>query len=177
MSATLANRLLTDAFDRVWEGVRGVVDSLDLDALTYRPNPDANSIAWLVWHLTRVQDDHLAGIAAALHRPVHTQVWHEGDWLARMGLPFDRDAHGYGHTSAEVAAVRVPGDLLVEYADAVHLRSQVVVGQLDELDYAVIVDTHFTPAVTAGVRLISVVNDTSQHLGQAEYVRGLWERG
>jgi len=30
--------------------------------------------------------------------------------------------------------------------------------------------------VTLGVRLVSVVNDTTQHVGQAAFVRGVLER-
>ena len=55
------SELLTDALDRVHEQVPGIVEGLDEDALAWRPDPGANSIAWLLWHVTRVEDDHIAG--------------------------------------------------------------------------------------------------------------------
>jgi hypothetical protein len=36
-----------------------------------------------------------------------------------------------------------------------------------------VVDTHWTPPVTASARLVSIVDDAAQHLGQAAYIRGI----
>lgn len=52
--------LLRDAFGRLPEVVHDAVDGLPDDDLTVRLDADANSVAWLVWHLARVQDDHVA---------------------------------------------------------------------------------------------------------------------
>jgi hypothetical protein len=97
------HEVLTDAFGRIRGLVREVVDGLDVAALTWRPDRDANSIAWLVWHLTRIEDDHVAGLAAT------EQVWAEDDWAPRFGLASGTMDHGYGHTSQQVAAVRPDG--------------------------------------------------------------------
>src|SRR6266540_4821502 len=95
--------------------VRKVVDGLTPEQLTFRVDHQANSIAWLVWHLTRIQDDHVADAARA------EQVWTSRGWAERFGLPFGPLATGYGHGADDVAAVRVQsGDLLVGYHDAVH---------------------------------------------------------
>ncbi len=83
--------LVVDAFDRVRQSVRSVLDGLDADELHDRLDGDSNSIAWLVWHLTRVQDDHVAGAAA------HEQVWTADGWVERFALPFPPETHGYGH--------------------------------------------------------------------------------
>jgi hypothetical protein len=45
--------------------VAGAVRDLTPDQLSFRIDPDANTIAWLIWHLTRVQDDHIAGAMGA----------------------------------------------------------------------------------------------------------------
>ena len=105
-----------DAFDRIHAVVHGVVEGLDDDQLCYRPTTDANSIAWLVWHLTRIEDDHVAGLADA------EQTWTASGWVDRFALPFDPGATGYGQRSAEVAAVRVGADDLLGYHDAVQER-------------------------------------------------------
>ena len=161
------DHLLTDALTRVRERVPAVVGGLDEDALAWRPDPDANSIAWLVWHLTRVADDHVAEVAGT------DQVWTSDGWYQRFGLPFPAAAHGYGHSSADVAAVRASSDLLAGYHDAVVEAVLAYVGTLTPGDLDRVVDERWDPPVTLGVRLVSVLSDDLQHIGQAAYVKGL----
>jgi hypothetical protein len=164
------HELLLDAYGRVHERVPPTVEGLTTDELAYRPDPDANSIAWLVWHLARVEDDHVAGVAGT------EQVWTSAGWADRFGLPFPVSAHGYGHTSEEVGQVVVPAELLVGYHEAVHAQSIAYLSTLRPADLDRVVDDRWDPPVTLGVRLVSVVDDGSQHIGQAAYVRGLVER-
>jgi len=160
--------LLADAFTRIREGVERVVDGLDADQLAQRPADGANTVGWLVWHLSRVQDDHVAD-AAGLE-----QVWTSGGWHERLGLPFEAAETGYGHSAEQVAQVRgVDADQLLGYLDAVHQQTLAYVEGLSPEDLDRVVDRHWDPPVTLGVRLVSVVNDDTQHLGQAAYARGL----
>jgi len=161
--------LLTDAFGRIRDGAHGLLDDLDDQALTWRATPHANTIAWLVWHLTRVQDDHVADVAGT------EQVWTSQGFAERLGLPFDVTATGYGHSSAEVGQVRVDAEQLLDYLDAVSEATVAYLGTIDADDLDRVVDTRWDPPVTLGVRLVSVVGDDLQHLGQAAYVRGLWQ--
>jgi hypothetical protein len=162
--------LLADSLGRVRDHVVEVVDGLDRDQLAWRPDDGANSIAWLVWHLTRIEDDHVADVAGT------EQVWTAAGWYDRFALPFPPRVHGWGQTAADVARVRVDGDLLAGYhADtAAHAIEYVAPLTPDDLDR--IVDERWDPPVTLGVRLVSVVNEVNQHLGQAAYLRGLGER-
>ena len=163
--------LLVDAFGRIREVVHRVVDGLTPEQLAFRVDPEANAIAWLVWHLTRIQDDHVAGVAGA------EQVWTSQGWAERFGLPFDPRDTGYGHRPADVAAVRVgSGELLVGYLDAVHEQTTGYVGGLVDADLGRIVDRSWDPPVTLGVRLVSVIADDLQHAGQAAFVRGVLRR-
>ena len=157
--------LLMDAFGRVREDVQNAVSGLSADELAARLDEDANSIAWLVWHLSRVQDDHVANAFGA------DQVWPA--WADRFGLPFGIAEVGYGQDSESVAAVRVPGDRLMGYHDAVHNATMALVSGVKDPDLDEIVDRRWDPPVTLGVRLISVVNDTTQHAGQAAFIRGV----
>ena len=160
--------LLADAFTRIREGVERVVDGLDADQLAQRPADGANTVGWLVWHLSRVQDDHVAD-AAGLE-----QVWTSGGWHERLRLPFEAAETGYGHSAEQVAQVRgVDADQLLGYLDAVHQQTLAYVEGLSPEDLDRVVDRHWDPPVTLGVRLVSVVNDDTQHLGQAAYARGL----
>jgi len=168
---TAATDLLTDAFERIQGVVRRAVDGLDEDDLVFRPDPGANSIAWLVWHLTRVQDDHIAEVAGT------QQVWTSGGWVERFGLPFDTDATGYGQAASDVAAVRgIAAATLLGYHEAVCARTIAYLATLEDDDIGRVVDTSWDPPVTLGVRLVSVIADDLQHAGQAAFVRGLARR-
>jgi uncharacterized damage-inducible protein DinB len=163
--------LLVDGFGRVRENVHAAVEGLTAEQLRTRLDDGGNSIAWLVWHLTRVQDDHVADVAGT------EQVWTGQDWLSRFGLPFPAGDTGYGHRPADVEAVRVDEpDLLTGYYDAVHEQTVRFVEGLDEQALDRIVDEAWDPPVTLGVRLVSVLDDDIQHAGQAMFVRGVLER-
>jgi len=157
--------LLADAFCRVRDEIHGAVDGLTVEQLAFRVDADANSIAWLCWHLSRVQDDHVAG---AFGLP---QVW--ASCSDRFGLPFATGEIGYGQNSKEVAEVRAPAELLTEYYDAVHEQTLRLVAGITDPDLSRIVDERWDPPVTLGVRLVSVVSDCLQHAGQAAFVRGI----
>lgn len=167
----ISRDLLADAFGRIREVVHESADGLTPEQAVDRLDGRSNSIAWLVWHLTRVQDDHVADVAGA------EQVWSAAGWEGRFGLGLPTSDIGYGHSSADVDAVRV-GDpaLLTGYYDAVHAQTLRYVAGLTDADLDRVVDTRWDPPVTLGVRLFSVISDDLQHAGQAAYVRGILER-
>lgn len=164
----LSNDLICDGFNRVKENVHRVIDGLDERELFYRPHERANTIAWLIWHLTRVQDDHLAAAFS------DTQLWHQG-WSDKFNLPFDNNATGYGQSTKEVGLVKADAKLLGGYHDVVHAATIRYLSGLKETDYQRIVDKRWQPPVTLAVRIVSVLADDLQHVGQAAYVLGLLE--
>lgn len=159
--------LLADAFGRVRESVDAVLDGITADQLHHRVGPDANPIGWLVWHLTRVQDDHIAGVAD------QPQIWTTEEYAERFALPYDTADIGFGHSSDQVGALRTSPTLLAGYHHATQDRTAAYLRTVGPEDLDRIVDAAWDPAVTLGVRLVSVVNDTTQHVGQAAYLRGL----
>jgi uncharacterized damage-inducible protein DinB len=173
--ATTAD-LLADAFGRVREAVHGAVDGLTPGQLAFRPDNGSNSIGWLVWHLTRIQDDHIADVAGT------GQIWTSASggaatWADRFGLPFAAAATGYGQGSEAVTALQVrSGELLTGYYDAVHQETLSYIQELTDADLDRVVDKAWDPPVTLGVRLVSVISDDLQHAGQAAYLRGIIER-
>ena len=163
--------ILLDAFGRISDEVHAVGEGLDEAGLAYRPDGDANSIAWLLWHLTRVQDDHVSELAGI------DQAYVAGGWAERLGMTPDTSDVGYGHTPEQVARVRFPTpDVLLGYFDAVYARTGEYLARLDAEELERIVDHRWDPPVTAAVRLVSVISDCLQHVGQAAYVRGLYGR-
>ena len=162
--------LLIDGFGRIRENVLDVLSGLTPDQLAHQVAPGANSISWLVWHLTRIQDDHVSKAFDA------AQVWSAGGWAARFGLRAGMTDLGYGHTAAQaadLAAATASAELLAEYHEATHAQTVKLVSAVTDADLPRIVDRRWTPPVTLAVRLVSVLDDDMQHVGQAAYVRGL----
>jgi len=164
---SVARELLRDSFTRLAEHVDDLVDGLTDEVAYYRPTPNANTVAWLLWHSARVIDAQLSEIAGA------DQVWFRDDWVGRFDLDLPKDASGYGHDAEQVAKVRASADLLGGYYRAVHSMALSYVASATAKDLETIVDKRWTPAVTASARIVSIVDDCAQHLGQAAYVRGL----
>ena len=161
-----------ELYGRIPPLVEATLDGLGLDLVNDRVTDDANPIGWLIWHLTRVQDHHVSELLAT------DQVYLDGSgWPERFGSPAEADDTGYGHTAEQVARVRPESarDLL-DYHAAVDARTRSFLTGLtpDALDE--VVDRRFDPPVTLGVRLVSIADDSLQHLGQAAYVRGLLGR-
>ncbi len=160
--------VLTEAFGRLPDLVHDAVQGLSPERLRRAPAEGANTIAWLLWHLTRVQDSHIAELLDA------EQVYLSGGWAARFGLEPDASDTGYGHSPAQVAAVAPESwRVLVDHYGAVHARTVEYLGGLSAADLDRVVDENWDPPVTLGVRLVSVHDDDTQHVGQAAYVRGL----
>jgi hypothetical protein len=161
-----------ELYGRIPPLVEQTLDGLDVDALCARVAPDANTIGWLIWHLTRLQDHHLAELLDV------DQLYLDGSgWPERFASPADPDDIGYGHTSEEVGRVRPEStQALLEYHTVVDARTRAFLATLTAEALDEIVDRRWDPPVTLGVRLVSVADDSLQHLGQAAYVRGLLGR-
>lgn len=159
--------LLRDAFTRLVEHADELTDGLADEVADYRPTPAANSIAWLLWHSARVQDIQVAQIAGV------EQAWTRDGWVERFGLDLPRDDTGYGHDAAAVAKVRAPAELLGGYYRAVHGLTLDYLAGITPDELARVIDTHWDSPVTASARLVSIIDDCAQHLGQAAYLRGI----
>lgn len=164
------NDALAYVFDEIPDRAHRIVAHLADNALTWRPDAQANTIAWLIWHTARVADSHVAEIAN------REQVWTDGAWSQQLGLPADYTDTGYGHTATQVAQIRPRPGPLLQYVDAVAAMVVDFLRGADEEDFGRIIDRSYDPPVSVGVRFMSVIGDAYQHLGQAAYVRGLHER-
>ncbi len=162
-----AQELLRDSFTRLIEHVEDLTDGLTDEVALFRPTSTANSIAWLIWHSARVQDLQLCDIAGT------EQVWTRDGWDDRFGLDLPGNDHGYGHGPDEVSKVQASADLLAGYYHAVHKVTLEYIASVTAEELSRVVDTHWTPPVTASARLVSIIDDCAQHLGQAAYVRGI----
>jgi len=163
--------LLADALSRINAILHRALEGAPAEMLCRMPAPHANSMAWLAWHLTRVQDDHMSDLAG------QPELWTSGGWHARFKMAPDDEETGQGHTFEEVAAFKVDSpDLLLAYQDAVFARSKAYLARVRPADLDHVLDEpQYDPMPTVGVRLVSIVADNTQHAGQAIYLRGLFE--
>jgi hypothetical protein len=162
-----SNELLLDAFGRIRETVEATLEGVDDGSLARRPAGSGNSIAWLIWHLSRVEDSQVASAAGL------DQVWTSQGFAGRFDLPLPERDTGYGHSTDQVDAVQAPPELLLEYYVAVHRQTVGFLRTLGDEDLDRIVDKRWDPPVTLGVRLVSTIADCLQHVGQAAYAKGL----
>jgi len=162
--------LLADAFEGIRDAVYPAVTGLTREELAFRPEPQSNSIAWLIWHLARLQDDHVAALEGS------EQVWTVNGWFERFALPLNPADTGFGHDPGAVAVVTADATSLLGYFEDVHASTLTFVKSLTEADLARVIDSDWDPPVRLGTRLVSVVVDDLQHVGQAAYVRGILQQ-
>ncbi len=165
-----ANEILIDAYTRIQELVHRSADGLSSEQLSYRPEEGSNSIAWLIWHLTRIQDGHLAAATG------NDEAWVTEGWAGKFGMDADTAINGQGDGPAEVAALNADSAVLLGYHDAVVDRTRAYLAGVDGPELDRIIDRSYDPPVSVGVRLVSVISDNTQHAGQARYLSGMIER-
>ena len=166
MDSAAARDLLTDSFARILEHAEDVTEGLDTAIADRRIVPDANTIAWLVWHSARVIDAQLAPIAGV------EEVWTANDWYGRFGLDLPPESTGYGHSRADAAKVRGSDALLIGYFRDVDAMASRYLETVSPAELARVIDEAWDPPVTVAVRLVSIVDDCAQHLGAAAYLKG-----
>ena len=160
--------VLADAFGRIGRVVHEATAGLDEDQLAFRPDAEANSIGWLVWHLTRVQDRCVARTEGG------QQLWRR--WHAEFGMPDDPEDTGKGHSSQQAAQVRPSGPApLLDYHEAVAAATLRYLAKVDADELDRVIDPS-EPETTVGAQLVTAVAGCLQHAGQAAYVRGIVER-
>ncbi len=171
------NDMLSDGYNRIVDVMERVLKGLNEEDLNWQPSPDCNSIGWLAWHLTRQQDAQISSLAG------EEQLWTKDGWHAKFNRPSDPRDVGFGQTPEQVAAFKSPNvDTLLAYNKAVVERSKAYFNTLSKTDLdRELNEPMFQPLPTVGVRLISIMDDSVLHAGQAAYIRGLrqgrgWQR-
>ncbi len=161
------SELLIELYGRVVPLVEEAVAGLGVDELGQSPEGADNNIGWLVWHMARVQDHHLAEIFEC------DQVWVDDGWATRFGLEADPNNIGYGPGPEDVGRVRPESAAaLLGYVQEVDRRTRTQLETITPTDLDRIVDDSWDPPVSMAVRLVSVADDCLQHVGQALYLRG-----
>lgn len=164
--------LITDLFVRISQELEQVLEGLTVDELNKKPAPDGNSVGWLAWHLTRSHDRNTSELLA------EEQLWTKDKWHARFDRAPDPADTGFGHSSEDIAAFRSPDSkTLLQYHLAVlELVKGYISGTLSETDLEREVESPTLGNIaTVRARLVGIISEGLQHVGQAAYVRGLLE--
>jgi len=161
--------LIIDGYGRALELLEPSLAGLSQADLDRQPKPDCNSIGWIAWHLTRVQDSQIADLTG------EQQVWIQDKWYARFNRDADSEDTGYGHTLEEVAAFKSPAPrVFLEYYRVTleQTKRYLFSLSLNDLDRQ-LGEPWFQPPPTVGVRIVSIMADCLQHSGEIAYLRGL----
>ena len=160
---------ITDLLGGLPRTLHVALDGITAEQLTYRPAEQSNTIAWLVWHLTRIQDRIVSDLAG------REQAWAANGWHAKFGRPAHAGDTGIGCTPEQVLSIQPEGpQLLLDYYDAVFKRSAYYLQTVTPADLDRVLDPN-NPEMTVGNRLRTCILDNAQHGGQAAYLRGLIE--
>jgi len=100
------------------------------EQMRVRPREDLNSLAWVMFHISRAEDIFVNTILGA-----RTQLFDDESWAKRLAIA--RRDFGIGMTSAEVTELTRQIELgaLREYRDAVGRRTRDVVGSFKSQDW------------------------------------------
>ena len=163
------HKLIMDGYDRILQALEHALSGLTEDDLNEQPHPDCYSIGWLAWHLTRLQDDYIADLMG------EDQLWAKDMWYTKFNRAPDLEDIGLSHTAEDIAAFRsVNVDTLLEYHRAVLHRTKQYIATLSMDDLArELNEPWFHTPPTVAVRLMTVMSDSLQHVGQIAYVRDL----
>lgn len=160
------NDFIADALARESEFLLAALDGLTPDELAWQPDPDANSIGWMLWHMVRVEDMWIQFFAQ-----FQTEIWERDGWNVKFGLPI-RD-NGFGHTAEQVA--NFPR---IDLAEFLQYRAAVRQAMLDYLstlspDDMNTVPRERRPEMSLGAIFRQIIGELYQHTGQIAYLRGL----
>lgn len=146
------------------EAAKGL-PALKAQQLNAHPADHPNSVAWLLWHAGREVDVQLA------HLSGQEQRWDA--YRDRFDLGELGDSVGYGHSAEQAAHITVDDhQLLIDYLEATLDALIDYLSGLSDADFDEVIDRHWDPPVTRGVRLTSIIDDAAQHVGQAAYAAG-----
>ena len=153
---------LEEYLERLQIGIEGLTPA----EARWQPTMDTNHIAWLVWHMARVEDSWVSRLLGGTH-----QVWTTGGWADQFGM--DSESTGSGHTSDDVRAMpEVPLGDLMAYFEAVRSVTRQYLDQATEADLLRTYQNRGNDR--SGTWIVGhIIVEESQHTGQVALIRGM----
>ena len=161
--------MVRDLVHRTERDVLAVLDGLDHALLDRAVRPGTNSIGWLLWHLTRSHDRNVSELQN------RQQLWLSDGWHERFGKAADPDETGYRHAPAQAASFRSPAaNVIAGYHRAVvEMIDDYLQQAPDEDPNRIVTSPTLGDSATVHLRLVGVLVEGLQHVGQAALLRGM----
>ncbi|MQG34126.1 MAG: DinB family protein [SAR202 cluster bacterium] len=165
------NTTIVEALRRNWEMVSAAVAEVDEDTLNTRPNPDSNSMSWLIWHMTRVTDRFIHYRIAGT-----PQIWTVESWYGKFCMPEDPQEYGLGWTNEQAAQWQASSKaVLMEYFDRVNTDAAQYLSAMTDADLERVIPFPAPPdTLTVKEALGNLIWDNIAHGGQVAYLRGFF---
>jgi uncharacterized damage-inducible protein DinB len=145
------------------------IDDLTQEESFRQPQPGANHIAFMLWHIVRVEDWFFHYLFQRV-----PQVWESESWHEKLGLPEDPKATGFAYTTEQVDGFpSVQLRDLRAYGEAVRAETLDYLRNTDAAKLDETVKSRLFGEVSIGSLIGHVIVELSQHVGQIAYVRGL----
>ena len=158
-----------DALNDAQAALMQAVDGLSQEELMWQPQPGANHIAFILWHVLRVEDWYFQYMFQRV-----PQVWESEKWHEKLNLPDDPRVTGYGYTAEQIASFP-PVQLqdLLAYGEAVRARTVDYLRNVDPTRFDEMLKSSIFGETSVGDRIGHLLCELAQHVGQIAYLRGL----
>ena len=159
-------QVIIDAFKRSTDTLDKAMANLSLADLNKQPGPDSNSIGWVGWHMTRIEDRAISRMSG------REQLWIKDNWYTKFNRSANPEDTGFKHTPQDIAAFKCPdAATLLAYNNAVLENTEKFLKGLSMQDLDK--KTDHPLFTTIGSWLAVTLTDILQHSGQVAYLRGL----
>ena len=148
------------------QALQRTLEGLTPAEVRWQPTLHTNHIAWLVWHMARMEDRWVSRVRQ------HPEVWTADGWAERFRM--DSASNGVGQTMEEVRAMpEIPLTDLLAYFDAVRAVTRPYLAQATDTDLSREYPLPRGGTVTGSWVLGHILVEESQHLGQVALLRGM----
>ena len=143
------------------------LDELTRDEVAWRPTNSSNSIAFILWHMTRAEDIFINRVMQGKGELYEAEGWYE-----KLGTP----TKIYQYTEEELQAWPVPKvELLKEYTNSIRERTLTFLKPITSKKLSEVPMPERSP-LSIGAMLSHLCNEIAIHAGQIAYLRGM-QRG
>jgi len=163
---------ILDSLDIMQKELDQAMDGLTQDEVEWRPNFEANSIGFILWHMLLGEDYFVQ--AMFRQKP---DLWASEKWYSKLNMPEEPlPMGGYDATAEQIAAFPVPElKYLLEYGKAVRAQTLTFFQNMDDEKLG---EEHETPFGNASIGHLMAMSlcEIAQHIGHIAFLRGL-QRG
>ena len=162
---------VVSTLQRNWDMIDAALDGLDDATISHIPMNQCNSIAWILWHMSRVVDTFVNTRFRS-----EPQLWIADGWYERFGMGDDPEDRGVGWTTERVSSWQAPDrSVLIGYYQAVRAASDRYLSSATDAELAEMKVISPVPEPrTVANALGQMVWDAVAHGGQIAYLRGFY---